>query len=233
MVLQDTKTIRDEAVKVFEHQFTESIFNEDFSVLNCIPKIITEERRKEMDGTPTSTEVKEVVFSLNSESPCGLMVYQEVISKVVGRSLRKTVKIVIAFFCGYELPRHITLTSLVLIPKKEKVTKFIDLRPISLSTFSNKVISKIIHNRLDRQGLLPTITSRNQPGCIKGRSIAKNVLLAQEIIRDINRRNKLHNIVVKLDMVKAYVRIFWIFLTKVIRRFEFSEDDRYGVEADL
>lgn len=42
---------------------------------------------------------------------------------------------------------------------------------------------------------------------MKGKSIIENVLLAQEIIRDINRRKKHTNIVVKFDMTKAYDRV--------------------------
>lgn len=51
----------------------------------------------------------------------------------------------------------------------------------------------------------------------------ENILLAQEIIRDINNRNQHVNVVVKLDMTKAYDRVFWIYLTKVLRKIGFSE----------
>lgn len=57
---------------------------------------------------------------------------------------------------------------------------------------------------------------------MKGRNITENVLLAQQIIRDINKRNKNVNIIVK-DMEKAYDGVSWIFLTKVLRQFGFSE----------
>lgn len=36
-------------------------------------------------------------------------------------------------------------------------------------------------------------------------------------------RKEHHNVVVKLDTAKAYDRVFWIFLTKVLRKFGFSE----------
>lgn len=85
------------------------------------------------------------------------------------------------------------------------VKTFGDLRPISLRTFTNKIISRLLHERL--VGLLPSIISSNQKGFVKGRSITKNVLLAQKAIRDINRRNKKQNMVVKLDMSKAYDRV--------------------------
>lgn len=78
------------------------------------------------------------------------------------------------------------------------------MRPISLSTFINKVISRVLHERMTK--VLPFIIFENQAGFVKGRSIVKNVLLAQEIIRDINMRNK-NSSVVKLDMTKAYDRL--------------------------
>lgn len=85
----------------------------------------------------------------------------------------------------------------------------------------NKIISKVIHERIVK--VLPRIISNNQTGFMKGRSIAENVLLAQEIVRDINKRNKHHNVVFKLDMTKAYDRVSWVYLIKVMRKFGFTE----------
>lgn len=95
------------------------------------------------------------------------------------------------------------------------------MRPISLSTFVNKIISRCVHKRLVT--VLPRIISKNQFDFFKGRSITENILLAQEITRDINMRNKFHHVVVKLDMAKAYDRVSCLFLTKVLRRFGFLE----------
>lgn len=58
---------------------------------------------------------------------------------------------------------------------------------------------------------------------MKGRSIAENVLLAQELFRDIRRKKDYHNVVVKLDMAKAYDSVSRIYLTKVTRNFGFDE----------
>lgn len=71
--------------------------------------------------------------------------------------------------------------------------------------------------------ILHKIISPNKSGFVKGRSIPKNILLAQEIVRDINKRAKHFNVVIKLDMAKAYDRDSWVFLTKVMRRFCFGE----------
>lgn len=101
------------------------------------------------------------------------------------------------------------------------VDNFSDLRPISLSNFVNKIFSRIIHERIKR--VLPEIVSHEQAGFVQGRSIVENILLVQEIITEIRKRGKHPNIVIKLDMMKAYDRVEWFFLTKVLRRMGFDE----------
>uniref|UniRef100_A0A3Q7J629 Reverse transcriptase domain-containing protein n=1 Tax=Solanum lycopersicum TaxID=4081 RepID=A0A3Q7J629_SOLLC len=103
----------------------------------------------------------------------------------------------------------------VLLPKKEEVKKFSDLRLISLSCFINKIISRM-NNKGATEDISPT-----QSGFVK--SVRENVLLAQDIIRDFGKRNQNINEVVKLDMSKAYDRVSWIFLMKVLRKFGFCE----------
>ncbi|XP_070021835.1 uncharacterized protein [Nicotiana sylvestris] len=127
-----------------------------------------------------------------------------------------------AFFNGHELPKCVTHTNLVLLPKKKEVTTFSDLRPISLSNFSNKVISRVVHERLVK--FLPCMISEEQEGFVKGRNIVENILLTQEIVTDIRLRTKAGpNVILKLDMTKAYDRLSWLFLTKVLRKMGFTE----------
>lgn len=125
------------------------------------------------------------------------------------------------FFCGYELPKFASVTNLVLRPNNEMVKSFSDMRPISLSSFVKKIISRTLHERLQR--VLPKIISQNNSEFSKDRNIVKNILLAHKIIRDINKRNTNVNVVMKLDMEKVYDRVSWIFLTKVLMKFGFSE----------
>lgn len=81
-----------------------------------------------------------------------------------------------AFISGHELPRYITHTNLILIPKKEVTANFGDLRPINLSALTNKIISRVMHERL--VAVLPDIISNNQSRFVPGRSITENMLLA-------------------------------------------------------
>ncbi|XP_059292008.1 uncharacterized protein LOC132045445 [Lycium ferocissimum] len=113
------------------------------------------------------------------------------------------------FFLGKNLTKFYTHTCLALIPKIDSPNSFSDLRPISLSNFSNKIISKILANRLNP--LLPALISENQSGLISGRLITDNVMLTQEIVHNISKNNKRGNVVLKLDMAKAYDRLHGFF----------------------
>jgi len=168
--------------------------------------MVNEEDNIRIDALPDLEEVKEVVFSLDgtsSSGPDGLTGdFFQTCWRIVQSDL---VDVVQAFFKGDTLPKSFTHTNLVLLPKKSIIKTFADLRPISLSNFINKVISKVIHGRLD--GLLTNITSSNQSGFVKGRCIIENVLLTQEIVTDIRKRGKPANVVLKLHMSKAYDRV--------------------------
>ncbi|WMV49304.1 hypothetical protein MTR67_042689 [Solanum verrucosum] len=79
-----------------------------------------------------------------------------------------------------------------------------DMTNMVKAFFYGQDLPRIIRERI--VPVLPGIISTNQSGFVKGRSITENVLLAQELVRDINMRNKLQNMVVKLDMAKTYDR---------------------------
>ncbi|XP_059310093.1 uncharacterized protein LOC132061267 [Lycium ferocissimum] len=120
-----------------------------------------------------------------------------------------------ACFCGAELPKFITHINLVLLPKKDIISTFSDMRPISLSNFVNKIFSRLIHDKL-AEGL-PFLISLNQVGFVKGKSIVENLLLTQEIIADIRLRTKTTNVVMKLDIAKAYDKGFFKY-SRVIKQ---------------
>lgn len=161
-------------------------------------------------------EVKKAVFGLNGDSVAGLGGFLRAFFQkclyIISHDVTNVVK---AYFCGKELPRYITHTNLIMLPKNEIPRTFLDIRPISLSGFVNKVISMVVCDRL--VNFLPKIISQSKYLLIK------NVVLAQEIKRDINRRNKHTNVVIKLDMTKAYDKVSWIYLTKVLRKFGFCK----------
>lgn len=93
-----------------------------------------------------------------------------------------------SFFNGKELTKFYSHTCLVLLPKKELPESFSEFRPISLSNFNSKIISKILSERLNP--ILTKMISKNQSGFGKGRLITENVLLAQEIVQGVTQYNR-------------------------------------------
>ena len=57
----------------------------------------------------------------------------------------------------------------------------------------------------------------------EGRQISDNFLLGQELIFGIRQSNHGGDVVLKLDMTKAYDKVSWLFLLQVLRRFGFGE----------
>ena len=87
---------------------------------------------------------------------------------------------VVSFFCESELSRFITSTSLVLIPKVPNPQDFSKFRPINLYNFFNKLLSRILVERV--ASILSRIISPQQTGFVKGRNITDNYFLTQEMV---------------------------------------------------
>ncbi|XP_060216581.1 secreted RxLR effector protein 78-like [Lycium barbarum] len=78
-----------------------------------------------------------------------------------------------------------------------------------------------MHDKLEV--LLPSLISTNQSRFVKGRNIIENALLTQELVTNIRKRGKPANVIIKLDMAKAYDRVSWSFLVQVLRKMGFEE----------
>ncbi|KAG5590588.1 hypothetical protein H5410_041102 [Solanum commersonii] len=140
----------------------------------------------------------------------------------MGYSRVYLINVVQGFIRGSTLPKCITHTNLILLPKKEVVQTFSDLSPISLSNFINKIIFRIIHNSVE--DFLNRLTSTNQSEFVKGGSITDNVLLAMKIITNIKKRGKLDKF---QDMIWRIVANNWdlnhLFFIHEFKIYDFSK----------
>ncbi|XP_073051334.1 uncharacterized protein [Primulina eburnea] len=122
---------------------------------------------------------------------------------------------------GSPMPQSFTATTITLIPKVEGSRARSDFRPICLCNVTNKIISKLLYSRL--RGVVERLVSPNQSGFVPGRMISDNILLAQKLTHSLTLPTRGGNVILKLDMAKAYDRVQWSFLFGVLRHFGFSE----------
>ncbi|KAK3188489.1 hypothetical protein Dsin_028050 [Dipteronia sinensis] len=125
------------------------------------------------------------------------------------------------FFRGTPLSRFYSSSFIVLIPKVDNPSSFDKFRSISLCSVAYKFFSKIIVFRLS--DVVQKLVSHEQGAFIPGRSIFENIMFAQETVHSLHKKMTGGNVMVKLDMAKAYDRVNWSFLLEVFKAFGFSD----------
>ncbi|XP_071933842.1 secreted RxLR effector protein 78-like [Coffea arabica] len=68
---------------------------------------------------------------------------------------------------------------------------------------------------------MPLVISPKQSGFVQGREISDNILIDHDMVSELDRRTRSHNIIFKLDMMKAFDRVSWEFLSRLLLRFGF------------
>ncbi|MCH84971.1 RNA-directed DNA polymerase (Reverse transcriptase), partial [Trifolium medium] len=98
-----------------------------------------------------------------------------------------------------------------------------DYRLISLCNVLYKMVSKLLANRLKR--VLDKCISEEQSAFMEGRYITDNALIAIEIIHALKRKTRgvKGELVLKIDISKAYDKVEWSFLKGVLSKMGFSE----------
>jgi hypothetical protein len=95
-----------------------------------------------------------------------------------------------------------------------------DFRPISLCNTFYKILTKILIGRI--KPLLDKIISNTQKGFVPGRQILDAAITTHEIIHSMDKC-RAPGMAFKLDISKAYDKVNWSFLLKILGKLGFNE----------
>lgn len=119
------------------------------------------------------------------------------------------------------LPESFSTAIITVIHKKNKdPLKCASYRPISLLNTDYKLISKVLANRLGQY--LPQLINPDQSGFILKRSSSNNLCRLFNIIHLAKSKTE-PSIAVALDAEKAFDRLEWPFLFKVLAKYGFGQ----------
>eukprot|EP00253_Pinus_taeda_P014407 PITA_14407 len=110
---------------------------------------------------------------------------------------------------------------ITLIPKQEMAQTPDKYRPIALCNVVYKIISKVVANRLEP--LLLVLVSGEKSGYMEGRQILDNIIQAQEVVHSLTSK-KQASMIMQLDIAKAYDKVNWVYLRKMLIAFGFDHN---------
>ncbi|KAK4394097.1 hypothetical protein Sango_1880500 [Sesamum angolense] len=198
-------------------------YDELEKVISAVPARVTEDMNWELLKEYSAQEVKlalSQMFPFKSPEPDGMPpIFYQRFWNIVGRA---TLKCVLNMLNNCEIAPLLNFTDIVLIPKCSNPVNVSQFRPISLCNVVYKLVSKTIANRLKL--VLDSIISPSQLAFIPGRLIIDNVLVAFEVNHFLKnkRGGKEESVAIKLDMSKAYDRIEWGFLKRILLKMGFQ-----------
>lgn len=147
--IEGNEAIGGVAVNYFQKLFTETDQIPDFGVLNHIEKLIDDEDNQKLNKFLEEYEIKKEFMDVSPNSAAGPYGFNGLFFQKCWNIIKvDLINFVHSFYCGKNLTKYFTHTCLVFIPKIEEPSNFSQLRPISLTNFSNKIISKIIASRI-------------------------------------------------------------------------------------
>ncbi|CAN0912862.1 LINE-1 retrotransposable element ORF2 protein [Linum grandiflorum] len=172
----------------------------------------------------TGEEIKEALFQMGATKTPGIdgfpaLFFQKNWNTLAPRLIEELTQ----FLHQGSFPEELNKMIITLLPKVRKPETPKDYRPISLCSMLYKILSKTIANRL--KPIFDKLICEAQSAFVPGRSIIDNVIAAFECFFAMKKKTTgmKGSLALKLDMAKAYDRVEWRFLEKVMRKLGFDD----------
>lgn len=216
----DPEKLKEAARDFFEKKFQDSNPVRP-SITSHFFKKISDSQRVWLEEPFSEQEVKEAVWNCGynkAPGPDGFTL--EFVRKfwdVVKTDFLEAIKF---FESNHRINPGSNSSFITLIPKVSDPLTLGDYRPINLIGCINKVISKVLAERL--KAVLNTVISNTQTAFIKGRSILDGPLMVNELITWAKRIKK-KMLLFKVDFAKAFDSLNWNYLDNVLMQMGFGE----------
>ena len=193
------------------------------SIMEGVLEVVTEEMNAKLT---TMYKVEEVELAIKKMAPLKALgsdgmppLFYQTYWTDVGMDISQAVLSCLNFG---SLLKSINHTFITLIPKVKNPEKVSEFRPISLCNVIYKIVSKVIANKL--KPFLNNIISETQSAFTAGKLITDNIMIAFESLHHMKTSclGKSGYMALKLDMSKAYDRVEWIFLEKILLKLGFQ-----------
>ncbi|KAL5552000.1 hypothetical protein UlMin_002176 [Ulmus minor] len=192
-------------------------------VLDTIEPKITPQLNRQLERDFEAEDVRTAVFQMAPTKSPGAdgmsAIFYQKFWPTVGEEITAAC---LGFVNGGHPLGSINETIITLLPKIKNPTRITEFRSISLCNVLYKIISKMLANRLRK--IMDSVISQEQSAFIPGRLISDNAIIGFECLHAIKRQKTKKNfLALKLDMAKAYDRVEWGFIYKIMNKLGFSE----------
>ena len=221
---EDDSHMGNAAIDYFNEIFSSKPCIEMDETIHVVESVVNEDMNQQLLSPFTALEIRQAAFQMNpskAPGPDGMSTFFfQKFWHSIGEDVITTILSVLN--SGHMLQK-INHSQIVLIPKKQNPKLVAEYRPISLYNVVYKIISKVLTNSL--KTLLPNIGFDSQSAFVPGRQITDNINVAFEMIHCLRTRRSGRNtqMALKLNMSKAYDKVEWDFLRKIMHKLGFDE----------
>ncbi|KAJ8026529.1 hypothetical protein HOLleu_31380 [Holothuria leucospilota] len=234
-VSRDITAIRDFSGKTVEgddilpvfHEFYSKLYAKDTAVseeiqdcfLNCLSNELSEEMKVTLDEPITLEELRVAIDSMLANKSPGIdglsKEFYKVFFDIIGPDLLSVYNEV---FSRGSLSLSQRTAVITLLPKEGDHLDPANRRPISLLTVDYKILSKVLQLRIST--VMNSVVNPYQTCAVPGRSIHNNLFVLRDVIDYVGVKGNACAII-SLDQHKAFDKVNWAFLFKVLKKNEF------------
>lgn len=218
--VDEVEDIANVATDYFENLFSSGSCDRMEECLNAVQHKVTPDMNEILSRDYSVEEKKAALFQMGPGPDGRNAIFYQNFWHIVGDNV---IANVLDFWNYGNMNPKLNYTHIVLIPKNKSPERMSDYRLISLCNVIYKIISKVMANRSKQ--ILPTLISPTQSAFVPRCFITDNVIVAYETLHSMHCKKKGRKgaLALKLDTSKAYDRIEWAFLEKIMNKLGFPK----------